>query len=360
MITRYTLTLALIFPGLLLAEESETPAPPSKQVLMKALQWMQSGIPERRQAAYRSVHLLGKEAVPSFRKALQKARQYHERSLADALSGKSKGGNPYQELVEVVDELNGERARIYPLMMQDWQKDRQEIDKLRSEWKKLDSLYQRASKLANTDTTAIDKQIDGITDALVEIHDQLARFEGQTREEAQAISDQERRRSALEDSFDGSSYMKAAKVLGAMRSEIAMLTSANQHNEASSWASAPQKNFGRLISYERTVLGLRPLKLEEKLSASATGHSGDMARIGFFSHTSPVPGKKSFSDRARKAGFQGGPSGECIAAGQGSFSSAYQSWFYSDGHRHIMLAKGPSVLGFGVVSKHWTLVTGRR
>ena len=33
----------------------------------------------------------------------------------------------------------------------------------------------------------------------------MARFEGQTREEAQAISDQERRTSALEDSFDGSS-----------------------------------------------------------------------------------------------------------------------------------------------------------
>ena len=356
---RNLLILVFIFPVLLVAEESQAPAPPSKQVLMKALQWMQSSTPERRQAAYRSVHLLGKEAVPSFRKALQKARQYHERRLADVLSSRNQGGNPYEELVTVVDELRGERSRVYPLMMKDWQKNRQEIDNLRAEWEKLDRLYQRAAKLSNTDTTAIDKQIDGITDALVEIHDQLARFEGQTKEEARAISKLERRKSALEESFDGSSYMKAAEVLGTMRSEIARLTSANEHNQASSWASAPQKNFARLISYERAVLGLRPLKLEEKLSNSATGHSGDMARMGFFSHTSPVPGKKSFSDRARKAGFSGGPSGECIAAGQGSFSSAYESWFYSDGHRHIMLTKGPSVLGFGVISKHWTLVTGR-
>ena len=356
---RILLILAFVFQGLLLAEEAQGPKPPSKQVLMKALQWMQSSIPERRQAAYRSVHLLGKEAVPAFRKALQKARQYHERRLADVLSGRNQKGNPYEELVTVVDELRETRTQVYPLMMKDWQKDRQEIDKLRVQWENLDRLYQRASKLSNTDTTAIDKQIDGITDALVEIHDQLARFEGQTREEARAISDKERRRSALEESFDGSSYMKAAEVLGTMRAEIATLTSANKHNEGSSWASAPQKNFARMISYERAVLGLRPLKLEEKLSNSATGHSGDMARLGFFSHTSPVPGKKSFSDRARKAGFRGGPSGECIAAGQGSFSSAYESWFYSDGHRHIMLAKGPSILGFGVVSKHWTLVTGR-
>ncbi len=356
---RIPLILVAFLPALLPAEESTEPAPPSRQVVLKALQWMQSSIPERRQAAYRSVHLLGKEAVPSFRKALQKARQYHERRLADVLSGRNRGGNPYAELVSIVDELRGERTRVYPLMMRDWQKDRQEIDKLRAEWERLDHLYQKASKLSQADTTSIDKQIDGITDALVEIHDQLARFEGQTKEEAREITSEERRKSALEESFDGSSYMKAARVLGSMRAEVASLTSANQHNDASSWASAPQKNFARLISYERAVLGLRPLKLEEKLSNSASGHSADMARMGFFSHTSPVPGKRSFSDRARKAGFRGGPSGECIAAGQSSFSSAYGSWFYSDGHRHIMLAKGPNVLGFGLASKHWTLVTGR-
>ena len=350
---------AILLPFSLLAEEATAPAPPSKQVVLKALQWMQSSQPQRRQAAYRSVHLLGKEAIPSFRKALQKARQYHERRLADVLSGRNRGGNPYSELVEVVDELRQERERVYPLMMRDWQKNRQEIDKLRTEWDHLDSLYTRASKLSQADTSNIDQQIDSITDALVEIHDQLARFEGQTKEEAEEISAEERRKEALEESFDGSSYMKAARVLGAMRAEVASLSSATQHNDSSSWASAPQKNFANLISYERAVLGLRPLKLEEKLSDSASGHSADMARLGFFSHTSPVPGKRSFSDRARKSGFRGGPSGECIAAGQANFSSAYGSWFYSDGHRHIMLAKGPNVLGFGVASRHWTLVTGR-
>ena len=356
---RTPLISAILLPFCLLAEETTQPAPPSKQVVLKALQWMQSSQSQRRHAAYRSVHLLGKEAIPSFRKALQKARQYHERRLADVLSGRNRGGNPYSELVEVVDELRQERLRVYPLMMRDWQKNKQEIDKLRTEWDRLDALYTKASKLSQADTTSIDKQIDSITDALVEIHDQLARFEGQTREEAEEITTAERRKEALEESFDGSSYMKAAQVLGAMRAEVASLSSANQHNDASSWASAPQKNFAKLISYERAVLGLRPLKLDEKLSDSASGHSADMARLGFFSHTSPVPGKRSFSDRARKSGFRGGPSGECIAAGQGSFSAAYGAWFYSDGHRHIMVAKGPNVLGFGVSARHWTLVTGR-
>ncbi|MEC8942867.1 MAG: hypothetical protein VYC95_09055, partial [Verrucomicrobiota bacterium] len=214
---RIPLILVFMLPISLRAEESAEPAAPSKQVVLKALQWMQSSTPQRRQAAYRSVHLLGKEAVPSFRKALQKARQYHERRLADVLSGRNRGGNPYGELVSVVDELRQGRAHVYPLMMRDWQKDRQQIDHLRAEWGRLDGLYQKASKLSQADTTSIDKQIDGITDALVEIHDQLAQFEGQTREEAEAISTEERRKVALEESFDGSSYMKAAQVLGAMR-----------------------------------------------------------------------------------------------------------------------------------------------
>ena len=108
---RILLILVILLPVSLRAEDSAEPAPPSRQVVLKALQWMQSSTPQRRQAAYRSVHLLGKEAIPSFRKALQKARQYHERKLADVLSGRNRGGNPYGELVGVVDELRQERAR---------------------------------------------------------------------------------------------------------------------------------------------------------------------------------------------------------------------------------------------------------
>ena len=356
---RILLFLALLFPVTLSAEEPEAPAPPSRQVLLKALQWMQSSDPERRQAAYRSVHVFDKEAMPSFRKALQAALRYHERRLADVLSSRNRGGNPYSELVTVVDDLRKERERVYPLMMQDFKKDKQEIDKLRTEWDKLDALYQKAAKLALADTTELDKQISAITDALVEIHDQLARFDGQTKEEAEEIDEEERKKEALNESFDGHSYLKAATFLGAMRSEVARLESSNQHNDASSWASKSQKDFARLISYERVVLGLGPLNLEEKLSDAATDHSKDMKTMGFFSHTSPVPGKRSFSDRARKAGFRGGPTGECIAAGYGNAAAVYRGWFYSDGHRHIMLARRPNVLGIGPSGSHWTLVTGR-
>ena len=364
MVHRFLILLALLLAAPLPAQEAEGPAeappPPSKRVLLKALQWMQSSNSERRQAAFRSVHLLGKEAMPAFEKALRKALQYHERRLADTLSSRNRGGNPYSELVTIVEELGQERSRVYPLMMRDWKKDNAKIDLLREEFGKLEALYKKAARLAASDTEDLDRQIDSATRALVEIHDQLARFEGETKEEAALINDEERKRKALEESYDGHNYLKAAHFLGTTRSEVARLASANLHNDNSAWAIAAQKNFAKLISYERTVLGIGPVRLNENLSTAASEHSRDMKTIGFFSHTSPVPGKSSFTDRARRAGFGGGAHGECIAIVGPTALSAYRTWFYSDGHRHIMLARGPNVIGIGPVGSHWTLVTGRK
>lgn len=344
-------------PALVLADEE---APPSKQVLRTALQWMQSSDPDRRQAAYRSVHLLGKEALPPFEKALRAALRYHERRLADALSSRNRQGNPYAELVSVCEELRSERSRVDALVRVDYQKNAAKIDEVRTEFSSLEALYKKATRLAATDTTRIDQEIENVTAALVEIHDQLARFEGQTAEEAAEITEEERRKDALEQSFDGHSYLQAARDLGEMRSEVARLAATETHNDSCTWASGAQKDFARIINYERVVLGLGPLRLDEQLSAAATGHSQDMKALGFFSHTSPVEGKNSFSDRARRAGFKGSPAGECIAAGYGSAAAAYRGWFYSDGHRFIMVARGPNVLGIGPVGSHWTLVTGRQ
>jgi uncharacterized protein YkwD len=119
------------------------------------------------------------------------------------------------------------------------------------------------------------------------------------------------------------------------------------------------REFATILNRERSWLGLDPLRLEEKLSAAARGHSQDMASHGFFAHQSPIPGKASPGDRARLAGFTGGWSGENIFAGSASPAAAFGGWFGSDGHRFIMFAAGPNVIGVGVHGSHWTLMTGR-
>ena len=85
-----------------------------------------------------------------------------------------------------------------------------------------------------------------------------------------------------------------------------------------------------------------------------------MVRLGFFAHESPVPDKKTPWDRARLAGFEGRGTGENIFMGSTSPQAAYDAWFASDGHRFIMMANGPTLLGVGIAGNHWTMMTGKR
>lgn len=52
----------------------------------------------------------------------------------------------------------------------------------------------------------------------------------------------------------------------------------------------------------RCQMGLRPLGPDPRLREAATGHSADMVRLGFFDHTSPVPGKTTMGERLKAGG----------------------------------------------------------
>jgi uncharacterized protein YkwD len=321
---------------------------------------MQSSDPERRQAAYRSVHLLGEEALPGFQQALKAARKFHERRLGDLLSAED---NSYRALGSVLEELDSERPRVYALIKTDYKKDPEKIRMLRDEMERITRLYQRAVKLSEADPKELDQAVDGIALALVEIATELKRFEEHhygEESEADERPLEEQKRAALTESFDGEAYVNDKNRAAAFRGELEALAKVESDNQACTWANAPQKDFASHLNKERGVMGLNGLRLEERLSLASTGHSEDMRNLGFFSHTSPVEGKTSPGDRARKAGFKGGWSGENIFVGSPSHTAAYNGWFGSDGHRFIMFAKGPNLIGLGPVGRHWTLMTGRR
>ena len=50
--------------------------------------------------------------------------------------------------------------------------------------------------------------------------------------------------------------------------------------------------------------GLEPLRGDGALQQAAALHSRDMARLDFFSHDSPVPGRETVGDRAKQVGFR--------------------------------------------------------
>lgn len=53
---------------------------------------------------------------------------------------------------------------------------------------------------------------------------------------------------------------------------------------------------------KRCENGVTPLSGDRGLVVAASGHSADMARLGFLEHDSPVPGKETFTDRMDQAG----------------------------------------------------------
>lgn len=357
------LSLTLI-SALASAETTEEPAPPpSKRVLQTALSWMQSEDPARRLAAYRSVHLLGEEALPGFKIALKAALKFHEKRLGNLLNGSAGDGNPYRKLGEALDELATERPRVYALIKTDYKKDSGKIAMLRNEVNAVTRIYDRAKQLTKADTSKIETEVDGVALALVEIQAELKRFEAHndnegTTEDERPIKEQ--KRDALKETFDGDLFLRDKASASKFRTELEARTKVESDNKGFDWANNSQKSFANVQNDERAVMGLNAFLLEERLSAAATGHSRDMKSVGFFAHTSPVKGKASPGDRARLAKFQGGWTGENIFVGSASHISAYNAWFASDGHRFIMFTKGPNRLGLGLVGSHWTLMTGRQ
>lgn len=105
----------------------------------------------------------------------------------------------------------------------------------------------------------------------------------------------------------------------------------------------------------RLRAGLPVLAIDLKLCKASRDHSADMVRLKFFSHTSPVAGKETFSKRAALAGTSA--SAENIAAGQRTGEGAIRAWWYSPGHHRNMMA-GHGRVGLGQHESHWTQMFG--
>lgn len=111
-----------------------------------------------------------------------------------------------------------------------------------------------------------------------------------------------------------------------------------------------------LTNRYRILLGLAPQSIDLKLCAVARDHSYDMKTRNFFSHESPVAGKKSFSDRAKRMGVSGAGS-ENIYMGSVKGSAAAEAWFFSPGHHKNMLNENARI-AVGRYQEYYTQMTG--
>ncbi|MFM7427201.1 MAG: CAP domain-containing protein [Elainella sp.] len=101
-----------------------------------------------------------------------------------------------------------------------------------------------------------------------------------------------------------------------------------------------------LVNQERRAAGLRPVRLNSRLNASAQAHSQDMALNDFFGHQGSNGSK--ISDRIAATGYRAFTYGENIAAGLASPESVMQSWMASPGHRKNILSSTVKEMGLGL------------
>jgi uncharacterized protein YkwD len=108
-----------------------------------------------------------------------------------------------------------------------------------------------------------------------------------------------------------------------------------------------------------------PLKWHVNLAAAAAGHSADMARNNYFSHTS-LDGR-SAGQRITAAGYKWRGYGENIAAGQATVDIVMNGWLASAGHCANIMNPAQVDVGVSCVKgaagstyrTYWTMELGR-
>ena len=109
----------------------------------------------------------------------------------------------------------------------------------------------------------------------------------------------------------------------------------------------------RLSNIEREKNGVETLAVDRDLEQAATGHSEEMAKMNYFSHTSPVPGRQTPGERIGLTGINPRATGENIAK-FGAYpldtlaQNAVIGWMNSPPHRKNLLSPTFTHIGVGV------------
>lgn len=100
-----------------------------------------------------------------------------------------------------------------------------------------------------------------------------------------------------------------------------------------------------LVNKERASNGLQPVTSDSRLAKLAQMKAEDMAKNGYFSHTSPTYG--SAFDMMKTYGISYKTAGENIAKGQKTAQAVMNGWMNSSGHRANILKSDYTKIGVG-------------
>ena len=112
---------------------------------------------------------------------------------------------------------------------------------LRRELEGVEKHYEHASKLAGGDFVSLQRKVNEIATAIVELTAESSRMEsrleGEEYEQSEDSSES-LREEALEESYDGERYLEFSKSRSAFQKELAALEEANQENSKMKWAKS--------------------------------------------------------------------------------------------------------------------------
>jgi len=121
----------------------------------------------------------------------------------------------------------------------------------------------------------------------------------------------------------------------------------------------------RMINNYRAAKGLKPLRLNRRLSRAAKAHSKDLARHDRISHYG-----SDGSDplvRVQRTGYPVHLAAENVGTGQVSLAEVFKGWQKSPGHNRNLLLKEAREMGIALVIEpgteyktFWTLVLGSK
>jgi uncharacterized protein YkwD len=117
----------------------------------------------------------------------------------------------------------------------------------------------------------------------------------------------------------------------------------------------------KLVNAYRAEKGLRPLKLNPKLSDAARRHSEDLAKSDRISHFGS-DGSDAW-ERVRKSGYGARMTAENVGTGQQSLDEVFHGWQKSKDHNANLLLKDADEMGVAMVynpktqfKTFWTMV----
>ncbi|MCU0525382.1 MAG: CAP domain-containing protein [Elainella sp. Prado103] len=146
----------------------------------------------------------------------------------------------------------------------------------------------------------------------------------------------------------GTYYIQVARQQGNTRYQLQIAQNSTSTPTPPTTATQPlsfAEQVVGLVNQERRQAGLKEVRLNPRLNASAQAHSQDMALNDFFGHKGSNGSQAD--ERILAAGYNYSLIGENIAAGFATPSGAVEAWMNSPGHRQNILHPLLKEIGIG-------------